>query len=248
MIRGHSLIPILRNPPPWQWWETSALRTSSSQVVPETASCSTRMTSPDSRETVSTSQLTGRRNPCLPPPRKVNTSLPTPRRMCRVPPAKRRNHARPAAGSWGLLYPGSLTPMKSKKSSHQTKCSPQAEEQLDKCDTGDHNASSKHKDRSCSDKSSRCSSDKESSSTAHKHALSPLPHASFAECPWKGPCVDDSSHASGESSCTSHRSPSGSMSELKDHRSFTMPTKTLIPINLGLGHITAQALLIAGAQ
>ena len=83
---------------------------SSSQAVLGTASCSTRMTSPDSREKVSVSQLTGRRNPHLPPPRNINTSLPTSRRTCRVPPAKRTNHARPVAGSLGPLHPRPLTP------------------------------------------------------------------------------------------------------------------------------------------
>ena len=58
----------------------------------------------------STSQLTGRRNPCLPPPQKINTSFPTSRRTCRVPPAKRGNHTRPVAGPRGLLHSRSLTP------------------------------------------------------------------------------------------------------------------------------------------
>ena len=119
----------------------------------------------------------------------------------------------------------------SKKSSHQEKCSPKVKEQLDKCDTKDHSSSSKHKDRSHSDKSSRRGSDKESSSTACKRALSPLPHASSAECP-KGPHVDDSSCTTGKSSCTSNRSPSRSMNELKDHRSFTMPTSSSTPNKL----------------
>ena len=95
--------------------------------------------------------------------------------------------------------------------------------------TEDHSASFKHNDRSHSDKSSRCCSDMESSSTTHKRALSQPPCASSAECPWKGPCVDDSSHASGESSHTSHRS----MSELEDHLSFTTPSSSSTPYKLG---------------
>ena len=146
-------------------------RMSSSQAVPETASCSVRMTSPDSREKVSTSQHTRRRNPHLPLPRKINTSLPASRRMCRVPPAKRGNNVRAVVGPHGFF------------TKYFTKYSPQAKEQLDKHDTEDHSISSKHKDRSCSDKCSRHSSDKESSSTSCKHALSPLPGASSAECP-----------------------------------------------------------------
>ena len=63
-------------------------------------------------------------------------------------------------------------------------------------------------------------------------ALSPPPHASSGECPWKGPHVDESSCASGESSHTSHRSPSRSMSELEDHGSFTMPTSSSSPNKL----------------
>ena len=116
--------------------------------------------------------------------------------------------------------------MSGKKSSHETKCSPLAKEQLDKCDTEDHSISSKHKDRSRSDKSSRGSSDKESSSIAHKCTSS-------AECLQKGPHVDDSSCASGESSHTSHQSPSRSISELKDHGSFTVPSTSSTPHKLG---------------
>ena len=133
----------------------------------------------------------------------------------------------------GASSPWVSDSMSSKKSSHWVKCSPQAKEQLDKCDTEDHSASSKHKDRSCSDKSSRCGSDKESSSTARKHGLSPMPHASSVECPWKGPGLDESSCTPGKSSHASHRSPSRSLCELKDHGSFTVPTSSSTPNKLG---------------
>ena len=123
--------------------------------------------------------------------------------------------------------------MSSKKLSCQVKHSPQAKEQPDKCDTKDHSTSSKHKDRSHSDKGGRHGSDKESSSTAHKHGLSPTPCASSVICLRKGPRMDESSHTLGESSCASHRSPSWSLSELKDHGSFTTPPSSSTPNKLG---------------
>ena len=81
----------------------------------------------------------------------------------------------------------------SKKSSHQRKCSPLAKEQPDNWDAMNHHASSpRHKDRSCSDKSSRHSYDKERSSTP-ECALSSPPCAGSVECPQKEPHVDEPS-------------------------------------------------------
>ena len=121
----------------------------------------------------------------------------------------------------------------SKKSSCQGKHSPTAKEQSDSHDTRDHcSSSSRHKDRSCSDKSSSHGSDKESSSTHHKCALSSPPHSSFAECPWKEPHVEESSCIPSEGSCTNYRSQSRSVSELEDHRSFTMLTSFSTPNKL----------------
>ena len=206
---------------PWLLWETSATWIPSFQAVPETASCSRRMTSTDSREKVPVSPLTGRRNLSPLSQRKTNTNLPVSRRMHPAPPTKRRNHKIPVEGTLGL-----------KKSSPRGKCSSSARKQPDNHDAKDHCSSSKHKDMSCSDKSSRCSSDKESSNTHHKCALSPPPNACSMEHPWKGPCVDEPSHVPGESSCASYQSPSRSMSELKDHGSFNAPTILSTPNKL----------------
>ena len=127
----------------------------------------------------------------------------------------------------GTLSPQASDSTNSKKSSHWGKHSPLAKEQPDSHDTEDHHiSSSRHKDRSHSDKSSRHGSDKESSSTPCKHALSPRPCAGSAEHPWKGSQVDEPSCIPSESSCANHRSPSRSMSELKDHSSFTAPTSS----------------------
>ena len=45
--------------------------------------------------------------------------------------------------------------------------------------------------------------------------------------------VDVSSHALGESSCASHKSPSQSLSQLEDHGSFSTPTSSSTPNILG---------------
>ena len=122
----------------------------------------------------------------------------------------------------------------SKKSSHWGKHSPPAKEQPDSHDTRDHcSSSSRHKGRSCSDKSSRCDSDKESSSTPCKLALSSPPCPSSAECPQKEPHVEESSHIPSESSHANCRSLSRSMSELEDHGSFTVLTSFSTPNKLG---------------
>ena len=122
----------------------------------------------------------------------------------------------------------------SKRSSHWGKCSPLAKEQPDSCDREDHCASSsRHKDRSHSDKISRHGSDKESSSTPHKCTLSSTPCTGSAEHPQKEPHVDEPSCIPSESSCANYRSPSRSMSELKDHRSFIVPTSSSTPNKLG---------------
>ena len=85
------------------------------------------------------------------------------------------------SGASSPLQPDSTS---SKKSSCQRKCSPPGKEQPDSHDAEDHcTSSSRHRDKSCSDKSSRCGSDKESSSTPHKQALSPSPCTGSLEHP-----------------------------------------------------------------
>ena len=121
----------------------------------------------------------------------------------------------------------------SKKSSCQGKHSPPAKEQPDSHDTGDHHSSSsRHKDGSHSEKRSRHSSDKESRSTPCKCSLSSPPCPSSAEHQQKEPHAEESSCIPSESSYTNYRSPSRSMSELKDHRSFTAPTSFSTPNKL----------------
>ena len=124
--------------------------------------------------------------------------------------------------------------MSSKKPSHREKCSPSAKEWLNSHDTEEHWASSsKHKDRSGSDKSSKHDCDKEGSSTPRKCTLSSPPCTASGEHPWKEPHVNESSHISSESSDANYRSLSRSMSELKDHGCFTMPTSSSTPNKSG---------------
>ena len=133
----------------------------------------------------------------------------------------------------GASSPQALDSISCKKSSCRGKCPPLAKEQPDNWDDMDHHASSsRHKDRSHSDKNSRHSSDKESSSTPCKHTLSSPPCTSSAECPWKEPHVDEPSCIPSESSQANYRSPSRSMSELEDHGSFTMPNSSSTPSKL----------------
>ena len=119
--------------------------------------------------------------------------------------------------------------MSTSKSSCKGKCSPQAEEHKDKHDHDDHppHSGSWNKDLSHIDKSSKCISDKEGSGTVNKenckHSHSPDRHASSVKCQQKEPSVSSSICSPGSSQCTKSNSPSRSMSDLDDCRSFTAP-------------------------
>ena len=90
----------------------------------------------------------------------------------------------------GASSPWAPDSTSSKKPSCQGKHSPSTKDH----DTEEHWApSSKHKDRSCSDKNSKHRSDKEGSSTPHKCTLSSPPCTGSRECPWKEPHVEESS-------------------------------------------------------
>ena len=103
------------------------------------------------------------------------------------------------AGTLGHRHPRHLTPQAAKHS-------PPAKEQPNSHDAEDHYTySSRHRDKSKSDKSSRCGSDKESSSIPCKRTLLPPPCTSSAEHPWKGPHVDEASCIPSESSHASYR-------------------------------------------
>ena len=174
----------------------------------------------ESREKVSMSPPTGRRNLCPLSPRRTNRS---PHTKENVPSSshKEEESCKTSSRNSGVSSTRVPDSTSSKKSSCQGKCSPPAKEQPDSCDTRDHfSSSSRHKDRSSSDKSSRCGSDKESSNTPHKCTLSSPPR------------VEESSCVPSESSCTNYRSLSRSMSELEDHRSFTVPTSFSTPNKL----------------
>ena len=184
---------------------------------------------------------TRRKNHSLQPLRKTSTSLPTPGRMHQAPPKERRNHTRSVTGALGLHHPGHQTPQAAKS---QGKCSLSAKDH----DTEEHRApSSKHKDRSHSDKSSKCRSDKEGSSTPCKHALSSPLCAGSRECPQKEPHVEKSSHVPSEGPCINYRSLSRSMSELKDHECFTTHTSSSTPYKSRPSSNPDQALLTAGS-
>ena len=140
---------------------------------------------------------------------------------------KEKESCKTSGRNSGASSPQAPDSTSSKKSSCWGKHSLLAKEQPDSCDTEEHHTpSSRHKNRPYSDKSSRCSSDKESSNTPCKYALSPPPHTCFMEHPQKGPHVDEPSHVPSESSHTRYRSLSRSMNELKDHRSSTAPTSS----------------------
>ena len=225
ITRAHLLIHIWGSPTPWPLQETSALRTLLSRdslLFKEDGLARLK------RKGVCVSTYREEKpQPTVPkedkhqsPRIKENASSSS----CKEEEScKTSSRTSGASSSWA---PDSTS---SKKSSHWGKCSPPAKKQPDNCNTEDHHTSSKHKDRFCSDRSRRCGSDKESSNTPpppHKHVLSPLPCAFSTECPQKEPHVDEPSHTPGESSHTSHRSPSRSMSELEDHRPFTVPTSS----------------------
>ena len=149
-------------------------------------------------------------------------------------PHKEEESCKTSSKNSGASSPQAPDSTSSKKSSHWGKRSHLAKKQPDSHNTEEHcTSSSRHKDRPCSDKSSRHGSDKESSNTLCKCALSPLSCTFSMECLWKGPHVDEPSLIPSESSHTSYRSPSRSMCELEDHGSFTVLTSSSTPNKLG---------------
>ena len=78
-----------------------------------------RMTSPDSKEEGSMSQPTGRRNPHLPPPLKINTSLPGKCSSSKEGKSCKTNGR--TSGACSSQVPDSMS---NKKSSHWAKCPP----------------------------------------------------------------------------------------------------------------------------
>ena len=160
--------------------ETSASWIQSFQVALGTVSCSRRMTLTDSREKVSVSPLREEK-PQHTISREDKQKSPCTKMNAPSSSHKEEESHKTSGRNSGALSPWAPDSTSSKKSSHWGKHSSPAKEQPDICDTRDHCSSSKHKDRSCHDKSSRCCSDKESSSTPCKCALSSPPCPGSAE-------------------------------------------------------------------
>ena len=122
-----------------------------------------------------------------------------------------------------------------KSSSHCGKHSPRVKDQQDKHNKESHSASSKHKDKSCSDMSSKHSSDKEGNRSPCKHCMSLPPWPSSTERASKEGCMDDPTQTSGINTHTHCQSPSKCMSKTDDQSSFTAPSSTSTPNKIGSG-------------
>ena len=116
------------------------------------AFCSRRLTLTDSRQKVSMSPLTGRRN-LSPLPKEDKHRSPHIREHAPSSSHKEEESCRTSSRNSGASSPQAPDSTNSKKSSCQGKRSPLAKEQPDSCDTKEHHtSSSRHKDRPCSAK------------------------------------------------------------------------------------------------
>ena len=127
--------------------------------------------SPDSKGRGTRSPLFEGRNCILAVPKGKNSCPPTPWEMCRVPPASKGSLPRSAASHLGLPHPGLLpVPLAARK--HHPATARALPGQRNST-TESHSRSSKHKDKSLRDKSSKHSSDKEATKSPRKRRMSP---------------------------------------------------------------------------
>ena len=118
----------------------------------------------------------------------------------------------------------------SRNSSCCSKCSPPSKEHQDMCEKDSHGSSSKHQDKSRSDKGSK---DKESSKTPWKCVVSLPQKPSSTEWAGKEPCLNGPSLTFNASSQSWHSSPSRHLSETDDQASFMGPNSTSTPNKTG---------------
>ena len=129
----------------------------------------------------------------------------------------------------GTASPQNLDSTIPSKLKGKLKCSPQAKEKQEKCDT--EGCSSKHKDnhRSCSKKSTKCSSDKESDSTSScKWDQSPEQYPPSGEHHAKMPCMDNSPQTPDTGSHQDH------LSKLEGNTYFVAPVTSSTPYKVGI--------------
>ena len=119
-----------------------------------------------------------------------------------------------------------------KLSSHHSKCSPSAKEW---CDKESHSTSTKHKDKSNSDKSKqdKHGSNKAANKSPHKHHVSPPSQPSSTERAGKEHHLEDTTQTSSADTHSGPQSPSNCMSKTKDQSSFTAPSSTSTPNKIG---------------
>ena len=95
--------------------------------------------------------------------------------------------------------------------------------------------SSKHKNKSHSDKSSKHSYDKEATKSLHKHRMSPPSWPSSTERAGKEHCLEDTTQTSSADTYSHPQSPSKCMSKTKDQSSFAASSSTSTPNKIGSG-------------
>ena len=146
---------------------------------------------------------------------------------------------------WQVTWAPPDSTSSKKSSSCNSKCFPGVKERHDK---ESQSTSSKHKDKSCGDKSSKHSSDKEANKSLHKHCMSPTSQPSSTERAGKECCLEDTTHTSSADTRRCPQSPSRCMSETKHQSSFAAPLARPLPTRLGVCHASIPVPLTAGAQ
>ena len=205
-----------------------------------TAFSSRRATLPSSRKRTSTFLLTRRRlNP--PSPMKADTGLTVPRRASPHPPRGwssptklkklTRQKSCKTSGPTSVASSPQLPDSTSGKKSSKERQTSAAKERPDYHESED-SCTSRHKERSCHEKSGKPEPDKESSSAISKWGQSPSPGIYSAGCKPKEPHTEVPSNTP-KSSHTCPRSPSICLSELEDCPSFSTLASTSALISHG---------------
>ena len=151
------MIPTLESPIQWEWWGISASWTVSSLVVLGIVLCSTSELAKLQKKGYCIS--TYREETSKSTSTKGGThKSPCPKENMQKPSHKVEEPCKTSSKSLGTSSPQDPDSMGANKSSHKTKCSPQAKEHKDKHDHKDCNTHSKTKDWPHSDKGNKCNS------------------------------------------------------------------------------------------
>ena len=148
---------------------------------------------------------------------------------CKVEETCKTEESHKTSGQISTASSPELPDSISSKKSSKERQPPTAKERPDYHESED-GCTSRHKERSCREKSGKPEPDKESGSTIHEWWQSPFPGIDSIGCKCKESCTEALSNTPHESSHDCPRSPSICLRELQDCSSFSVPASASTPI------------------